>query len=314
MKYILKKICILLLTLFLVSIITFLAFHIVPGDAAMTILGTEASEEKLNALRVELGSDQPPLRQYQNWMIGALHGDFGNSIKYKRPVAGMLAERVPVTLILGCMVMLLTLIIGIPLGVYAAYKKNTWIDSVVNVITMVGISIPGFFLSIIMIWIFGLVLKWFTPGGYISFRDNLPQFLRFMIFPAISIAIPETAILVKYIRATVITEQDSEYVRTARSKGTKEWKILYGHILKNAIVSIVPLIGMMIGSIFGGSLIVEQVYGIPGIGRLLITSVTSRDFPMTQALVLYIAAIIVITNFLVDIVIQMIDPRIRFKN
>lgn len=314
MKYILKKICILLLTLFLVSIITFLAFHIVPGDAAMTILGTEASEEKLNALRAELGSDQPPLRQYQNWMIGALHGDFGNSIKYKRPVAGMLAERVPVTLILGCMVMLLTLIIGIPLGVYAAYKKNTWIDSVVNVITMVGISIPGFFLSIIMIWIFGLVLKWFTPGGYISFRDNLPQFLRFMIFPAISIAIPETAILVKYIRATVITEQDSEYVRTARSKGTKEWKILYGHILKNAIVSIVPLIGMMIGSIFGGSLIVEQVYGIPGIGRLLITSVTSRDFPMTQALVLYIAAIIVITNFLVDIVIQMIDPRIRFKN
>ena len=311
MKYIARKTIILLLTLFLVSVVAFVAFHIVPGDPAMMILGTEASQERLEALREELGTNKPLTEQYADWIGGIFHGDLGNSIKYKQPVVSLLAGRVQVTVILGCMVMAITLLVGIPLGIFAAHKKNTWLNPVINLFTMLGISIPGFFLSILMIWIFGLILKWFTPGQYVSYQDNIGGFFRFMIFPALSIALPETTILVKYIRAAVITEQSADYVRTARSKGNTETAILYRHILKNAIVAIVPLIGMMIGSIFGGSLIVEQVYGVPGIGRLLISSVTSRDFPLTQTLVLYIAAVIVLTNFLVDIIIQIIDPRIR---
>lgn len=313
MRYILKKFNILLITLFLVSVVTFLAFHVVPGDPALMILGTEATEEQLEALREELGTNKPIVEQYGDWISGLFRGELGTSIKYNKPVAELLSGRIPVTIFLGIMVMILTLAVGIPLGVYAAYKKNSWLNPVFNLLTMLGISIPGFFLSIIVIWIFGLILKWFTPGEYVSYKDNLLQFLHFIIFPAISIALPETAILVKYIRASVITEGEAEYVRTARSKGNKESSILIRHILKNALVAIVPLIGMMLGNILGGSLIVEQVYGIPGVGRLLISSVTSRDFPLIQTLVLYIATIIVVINFLVDVIIQLIDPRIRLR-
>lgn len=314
MKYLVKKILILLLTLLLVSVITFFAFHVVPGDPAMMLLGTEASEERLDALREELGTNKPLLEQYTDWMQGIFTGDLGNSIKYKQPVQDLLADRIPVTLLLGVMVAFLTIVIGIPLGVYAAYKKNSWLNPFFNVITMVGISIPGFFLSILVIWIFGLMLGWFAPGVYVSYTESLRGFFQFMIFPAVSIALPEIAILAKYVRASVITELDADYVRTARSKGSKDSSILYKHVLKNAIVGIIPLIGMMIGNIFGGSIIVEQVFGVPGIGRLLISSVTSRDFPLTQILVLYIAVIVVVTNFLVDIVLQVIDPRIRIQS
>ncbi len=313
MKYIVKKVIILLVTLFLISVVTFAAFHIVPGDPAMMILGTEASGERVEAMREELGTNRPLTEQYVSWIGGIFHGDMGNSIIYKQPVTKLLIGRVQVTVILGCMVMLLTLLVGIPLGVFAAYKKNTWLNPVMNLLTILGISIPGFFLSILMIWIFGLILNWFTPGQYVSYQESVSGFFRFMIFPALSIALPETAILMKYIRSAVITEQTEDYVRTARSKGNTENAILYRHILKNAIVAIVPLIGMMIGDIFGGSLIIEQVYGIPGVGKLLISSVTSRDFPLTQTLFLYIASVIVLTNFLVDIIIQVIDPRIRLE-
>ena len=178
---------------------------------------------------------------------------------------------------------------------------------------MTGISIPGFFLSILFMWVFGLVLHLFTPGNYVSYRDNPVGFFRFMFFPALAIAVPQIATLTKYVRTSVLGELDKDYVRTARGKGSTMHRILYGHVLRNAIVAVIPLIGMMIGSIFSGSIIVEQVFGVPGIGRLLIASVTGRDFPLTQTLVMYVAFVIVITNFIVDILIQLIDPRIRIS-
>lgn len=314
MKYIIKKVLILCLTLFLISLLTFGAFYIVPGDPALLILGVEASEEKLETLREQLGTNLPLAEQYKNWILGFLQGDFGTSLKYSQPVSKLLEGRLPVTIIMGCMVMAMVLIAGIWLGVYAAKKKDTWIEQLINAYTMLGISIPGFFLSIIVMWIFGLILHFFVPGNYVSYKDNLPEFLRFMFFPAFSLAVPQTAIMVKYIRAAVLNELQADYVRTAKGKGNKARGILYGHVLKNAIVAIVPLVGMMIGEIFSGSIIIEQVYGIPGVGSLLITAVTSRDFPLAQTLVVYVALIIVVTNFLVDIVIQLIDPRIRLSN
>lgn len=313
MRYIIKKIFVLIITLFLISILTFSAFNIVPGDPALLILGTEASPEKLQNLRVQLGTDKPLGTQYIKWLTGFVQGDFGNSIKYDKPVGSLLADRIPVTLSLSIIALILIISIAIPLGIYAAKKKDTIIDSIINFIMMVSISIPRFFLGILFIWVFGLIFRIFSPGKYISYGEDFGGFLKIMIFPALTIAIPNLAILMKYLRTSVIGELKSDYVRTAYGKGNKENGVLYGHVLKNAIVTVVPLIGMMVGAIFSESIIVEQVFGLPGIGRLLISSITSRDFPLTETLVIFIATIVVITNFLVDIMIQIIDPRIRIR-
>ena len=311
MRYFVKKVGILLLTLVVISIVTFWLFHIVPGDPAASMLGTSASQEQLEDLRKELGLDQPLPTQYMNWIKGAVKGDFGTSIMYKKPVAKLLKGKLSVTLILGAMALAIVILIGIPLGVFTAGRKHAFSEQILNMLNLLGISFPGFFLSILLIWIFGLVLHWFTPGRFVTFSRNPAGFFRSMIFPAIAIAIPQTCILSKYIRTAVIEEIRADYVRTARSKGSTKNRIMYVHVLKNAIVSVVPLIGMIVSGIFSGSIVIEQVFGIPGIGRLLISSVTSRDYPTVQTLVMYIAILILVVNFIVDILIQILDPRIR---
>ncbi len=314
MRYLVKKIFILIVTMFLISVLTFCAFHIIPGDPAQLILGTTASPEKLDALRTQLGTNLPLGEQYRNWITGFIRGDFGTSIRYSMPVKSLIEGHVTVTLILGLMVILLTLLISIPLGIFTAKKRGTWAEQVLGFFNILGLSVPGFFLSILLMWVFGLVLHLFTPGAYVSYTDSIPGFLQYMIFPAIAIAIPEIATLTRYVQTAVQEEMDKDYVRTARGKGAGMERILYRHILRNAIVAVIPLIGMIVGSIFSGSIIVEQVFAVPGIGRLLISSVTGRDFPLTQTLVMYIALIIVLTNFAVDLLIQVIDPRIRLAD
>ena len=309
MRYFVRKVCVLILTLFAISIVTFALFHIVPGDPAAMILGTSASQEQLDDLREELGLNRPLTEQYVDWISGAMHGDFGNSIMYRKPVAKLLKGKLSLTLILGAMALALVILIGIPLGVFTAGRKHALSEQLLNFVNILGISVPGFFLSILIIWIFGLLLHWFTPGRFVTFSRDPAKFFRFMIFPAI--AIPQTCILSKYIRTAVIEEIRADYVRTARSKGSTKNRIMYVHVLKNAIISVVPLIGMIVSGIFSGSIVIEQVFGIPGIGRLLIASVTSRDYPMVQTLVMYIAILILIVNFVVDILIQILDPRIR---
>ena len=311
MRYFIKKVSILLLTLVVISIVTFWLFHIVPGDPAASMLGTSASQEQLENLRKELGLDQPLTTQYMNWIKGAVKGDFGTSIMYKKPVAKLLKGKLSITLILGAMSLIIVILVGIPLGVFTAGRKHVFSEQVLNMINLLGISFPGFFLSILLIWVFGLVLHWFIPGRFITFSRDPAGFFRSMIFPAIAIAIPQTCILSKYIRSAVIEEIRADYVRTARSKGSTKNRIMYVHVLKNAIVSVVPLIGMIVSGIFSGSIVIEQVFGIPGIGRLLIASVTSRDYPTVQTLVMYIAILILVVNFIVDILIQILDPRIR---
>ncbi|MBQ3972872.1 MAG: ABC transporter permease, partial [Lachnospiraceae bacterium] len=225
----------------------------------------------------------------------------------------LLKGRLPVTLALGLISLVIILLLGIPLGILAARKRGTWVERIIHFLTILGISVPNFFLCILLMWIFGMVLHFFTPGEYISYTKNVSGFFRSLFWPALSIAIPQTAILTKYIRTAMLEELGEDYVRTARGKGAGETWILYLHVLKNAIVAVVPLIGMIVASVLSGSIIIEQVYGIPGMGKLLIGAVTSRDFPLTQTLVIYITVLIVVTNFLVDIAIQLIDPRIRLS-
>lgn len=313
MNYLVRKILVLLVTLFLISLLTFAAFHIIPGDPAQLILGTTASAEKLEALRTQLGTNLPLGEQYRNWIVGFLHGDFGTSIRYSVPVKTLIEGHVTVTLLLGLMVIALTLLVSIPLGIYTAKKRGTWAEQVLGVLNILGLSVPGFFLSILLMWIFGLILHLFTPGAYVSYTEDPAGFFRYMIFPALAIAIPEIATLTRYVQTAMTQELEKDYIRTARGKGAGEHRILYRHALRNAIVAVIPLIGMIIGSILSGSIIVEQVFAVPGIGRLLISSVTARDFPLTQTLVMYIALIIVLTNFAVDLLIQAVDPRIRLS-
>lgn len=305
MFYIIRKVFILFITLFLVSLVVFCAFHIIPGDPAMLILGTEASPEKLESLRSELGTDKPLFFQYMHWVKGTLHGDFGMSLKYRKSVSLLMQNRISVTFILGLASFFIVAAIGLPLGILAGYKKTGIVHQVIILFSMIGISIPGFFLSVLIIWCFGLTLHLFVPGEYEGMQ---------LVFPAVAIALPQVAVLVKYVSSSVMEEYSKTYVRTARSRGNSEIRILFCHVLKNSLVSVIPLIGMVTGSIFSGSIIVEQVFSISGIGRLLISSVTSRDFPLTQTIVLYIAFTIVLVNFSVDILIQLIDPRIRLKH
>ena len=311
MRYFIRKLGIMVLTLFIISMVTFWLFHIVPGDPAAMILGTSASQEQLENLREELGLNRPLQEQYVEWISGSLHGDFGKSIQYRKPVAKLLKGKLSVTLTLGAMAMTLVIIFGIFLGVFTAGRKHVLSEQILNILNILGISFPGFFLSILLIWIFGLSLHWFNPGKFVSFSRDPAKFFEFMIWPAIAIAIPQICILSKYIRTAVIDEARSDYVRTARSKGSTKNRILYVHVLKNAIVSVVPLIGMIVSGIFSGSIVIEQVFGIPGIGRLLIASVSARDYPTVQTLVMYIAILILVVNFIVDILIQILDPRIR---
>lgn len=313
MRYFVKKLGIMLITLFVISIVTFWLFHIVPGDPAAMMLGTSASQEQLDDLREELGLDRPLIEQYTEWITGAVHGDFGKSIMYRKPVANLLKGKLSVSLALGAIALALVILIGIPLGVFTAGRRHAISEQLLNFVNILGISIPGFFLSILLIWVFGLILHWFTPGRFVTFARNPVKFLQFMIWPAIAIAIPQTCVLSKYIRTAVIEEVRSDYVRTARSKGSTKFRIMYVHVLKNAIISVVPLIGMIVSGIFSGSIVIEQVFGIPGIGRLLIASVTSRDYPTVQTLVMYIAILILVVNFIVDILIQILDPRIRIS-
>ncbi len=313
MKRIVKKLIIVVITLFTISILTFAAFHIIPGDPAMQILGTEASPERLAALREKLGTDKSLPNQYLNWLKGLASGNFGVSIKYNKPVKDLIADRIPVTVALSLMSMLLILIISIPVGLYCGKKKRAIVNECINTVTMISISFPNFFLGILFIWIFGLSLRFFIPGGYISYSDDFIKFIKYLFYPALAIAIPNIAVIIKFLRSSILCERKLDYVRTALGKGNTENRVLYRHILKNAIVPVIPILGMMVGDIFSGSIIIEQVFSIPGLGKLLIAAISARDYPLIQTLVVLIAFIVVLSNSLVDVILQILDPRIRIE-
>jgi peptide/nickel transport system permease protein/oligopeptide transport system permease protein len=311
MKYIMKRIYTLVITLFMVSFLTFIAFQVIPGDSAVTSLGTNATEEAIDALREELGLNENVLVRFFTWIGNTLQGDFGKSFQYELPVKSLVGDRMPVTLWLSLLSIIIILIVSIPLGILTAKKEGGFIDRLITLITNTSMAIPPFFLGMIITLVFGFVLKWFIPGRYVNPSDNFGQFIRFMIFPALAIGIPKIAMVVKFLRSSVLRQLKQDYVRTARSKGQKENTILYRHVLKNALIPVITFIAMVIADIMAGSIIIEQVFGLPGLGRLLVTSISNRDYPVVQIIILYIAAVVVIVNFIVDILYQYIDPRVR---
>ena len=319
MKLFIKKIITLIMTLFLVSVADFLAFQIIPGDVVTSILGTEATPEREEQLREELGLNDPPVERYFKWAGGVLRGDFGRSYQYSKnmnemmPVAELIGDKLPVTLWLAGLSMVLIILVSIPLGVLWAKSANRFLDAALGVITQAAMAVPSFFLGILVTFLFGIVLKWFVPGGYISYRESLSGFLGYLLFPALSIALPKIAMTARFLRNSMLTQMQADYVRTAYSKGCTRKRVMYGHVLRNALMPVVTFLGMIIAEIVAGSIVVEQVFGLPGIGRLLISSINNRDFPVVEILILSITFVVIFVYFLVDILYRVIDPRISEK-
>ncbi|MGO4970787.1 ABC transporter permease [[Clostridium] aminophilum] len=312
MKKIIRKIITLIITLLCISFLTFSAFAIIPGDAAANKLGKEATAERIEQLREEMGLNDPLPVRYGRWLSGAVQGDFGESYRYDgRTVQSLIARRLPITMLLAGISLVIIIIVSVPLGILSARFSGRFVDIFSSHLTQVIMAVPSFFLGILMTYVFGLVLHWYQPGTFVSPDENLWASLQYLFFPALAIALPKIAMTMRFLRNSVLTEMRKDYVRTATSKGMDENRILYHHVLKNALIPVVTFVAMVVAEILAGSLVVEQVFSVPGIGILLISSISSRDYPVVQALVLYITSVVVILNFLVDVIYEALDPRVR---
>lgn len=313
MNFYIRKIFSLLTTILLVSLITFLVFQILPGDPVTIILGPDADPLQAQAMRESLGLDAPLFVRYIDWIKNAIRGDLGLSIRYNQPVSQLILSRIPVTTSLAFMSILLTLAIGLPLGTYIARKNDSLVGKVVSICSQLGLAIPSFWTGILLILLFSVTLGLLPSGDYIPMSESFIGWLSRIILPSISIAIGTSAVLIRYLRTAMLDESTQLYVQTARSKGLSENAVYTKHIFKNALIPTITILGLLVIDILGGSIITENVFNIPGLGNLIVSSINSRDLPLTQGLVLYLATIVVTFNFLVDILYSIVDPRIRIS-
>lgn len=312
MKFFIKKLITLIITLLVISFLTFTAFSVIPGDAAFSRLGKDATEEQLERARDEMGLNDPLLERYGRWVTDAMQGDFGESYRYEgTSVRSLLAQRLPVTVLLAVISLLIITVISVPLGILSARFAGKWVDTLTNCLTQILMAVPSFFLGMILTYVFGLILHMFQPGKFIEPSENFGKSAQYLLFPALAVALPKIAMVVKFLRSSILTEMNREYVRTAYSRGNTETAVLYGHVLKNAMIPVVTFFAMVIAEILAGSIVAEQVFSVPGIGRLLISSISNRDYPVVQAIVLYITSVVVLINFAVDMIYQVLDPRVR---
>lgn len=310
MKYVLKKLLSCIITLFIVSLLVFVAFALIPGDPALSKLGTNATEATLNAMRHQMGLDRPLLVRYFSWLGGALKGDFGVSYGYSLPVSSMIMDKLPITLTMMVYSMVLMVLIGVPLGVYASYKEGTAIDRVIQIINQINMAIPPFFSGILITLIFGVTFRMFTPGGFVSMKVNPGRFFWFMFFPSLAIALPKSAMILNLLYSSLNGEKKKDYVRTAYSRGNTSKDVFFGHMLKNACIPTITFLGMALADLVAGSIIIEQVFGIPGLGRILLTSIQNRDYPVVIAIIMLVAVMVILTNLMVDILYKIVDPRV----
>ena len=312
MNFIFRRIVIALITVFLVSILCFLAFSVIRGDPASFLAGINASQEQLSVLREEMGLNRNVVIRYLDWLSGFISGRTGVSLSFRgESVSALISQRIPITVTLALLSLFFILLISIPVSLLTVNREGGILDGIVNFLTAAGLSTPNFFMGLLFIFFFGFGLKLFIPGEYINYNENFFGFIRCLCFPALAIAIPNAAILVKFLRGSLFAELRGYYVTMARSKGAGGLYILRRHVLKNALLPAITIFAMIIAEVFSGSIIIEQVFTIPGIGRLLITAISSRDYPLIQSLMVYIAFIIITANTLADIAIMIIDPRIR---
>ena len=313
MQIIIKKTGLLLLTLLLVSLLAFLAFQIIPADPATMLLGTEYSPERAAALRAEMGLDRGVLVRYWDWLSGFVRGDMGQSYIYAMNVSEVMEGKLAVTAWLTLLSWLLVTAVSIPLGIALARYEGGRFERLIVAGNQLFMAIPPFFLGILLTYLFGLLLRWFTPGRYVPPVQSFSGFLGYMIFPALAVSLPKIARIAKLLRASILSEMNRDYVRTAYSHGNSRWSVIERHVLPNALLPVVTYLAMSLADIVASSIVVEQVFALPGLGRLLIASISNRDYPVALCIVVIVASVVVFMNYLADLVTQLIDPRIRLS-
>jgi ABC-type dipeptide/oligopeptide/nickel transport system permease component len=310
-KYVIRKLVTMIITLMAVSALVFISFQLIPGNPAISRLGTEATPEKIARLTHELGLDRPLLTRYFEWIKGIFRWDFGMSYSYNQSVTSLISDKLVITLMLSFIAILITVLVSFPLGIYAARKSDTKLDVVINSLNQFIMAVPSFFSGILITLIFGVILRIFTPGAFVSYKINMFKCISYLIFPAIAIALPKISMVVKLLKDTCLQEAKKDYVRTAYSRGNRTKAVFYKHVLKNAMVPVITFLSMTFADIIAGSIIVEQVFSVPGLGRLLLTSISGRDYPVCEAIILFLAFFVVFSNLLVDLFYRVLDPRIR---
>jgi peptide/nickel transport system permease protein len=298
--------------LMIVSLITFAMIHLIPGDPAVAIAGMSASAEQIANIRRDLGLDQPLLGQLWDWYANLLHGDLGRSLLLGQPVVQATLLRLPVTLALSAYALLLTLLIGLGSGILAALRQNTWIDQAAMVLAMLGISLPGFYLGLLMIIVFAVELHWLPTGGYVPLTQDPAGWLASSTMPAISLALLLAGLLARITRSTMLEVLRQDYIRTARAKGLPERNVVLKHAFANALIPVTTVVGIIVSLLISGSVVVETLFSIPGIGQLLTQAVLNRDYPMVQGGLLITTALLVLVNIAVDVCYALLDPRVRY--
>ena len=286
--------------MFIVSLLAFLAFQVIPGSPATSMLGTNATPEKVAQLEEEMGLDDPVLVRYGRWVADFVQGDWGESYSYNLPVKDMVLEKLPATA-------------ALVLGIATARREGSRLDRIITVVNQICMSIPPVFVGILLCFVFGITLRVFVPGNFVSFADSPGQFFLYMLFPALAVALSRMAMTVKMLRSSILDEMNKDYIRTAFSRGRTRVDALKKHALRNAMIPVIAFLAVTAAELVAGSIVVEQVFAVPGIGRLLLASIGSRDFPVAQAVVVLLAVWVVVVNFIADILYQYMDPRVRIQ-
>lgn len=311
-RYILKRVLSVIPVLLVVAVVVFALIHLTAGDPAGIMLGDNATPEDIARLRTELGLDRPLIAQFWIWFRNLLRGDLGDSIFLHRPVLQAIIERAEPTLMLTAMSLLVAVIIGVPTGVISAVKRNTWIDRLFLTTGLLGASIPSFWLGLGLIYVFAVSLAKLPSAGYQPIADGLWGCIRYLILPSLALGFPNSALITRITRSSMLDVLDQDYVRVARAKGLSVNKVVLRHALRNALVPILTVVGLTFATLMGGAVVTETVFNIPGVGRLVVQSVTRRDYPVIQGIVLAIASLYVFINLVVDVLYTVVDPRIKY--
>ncbi|MEX0765474.1 MAG: ABC transporter permease [bacterium] len=312
-RYVVQRLILLIPVLFVISVVVFSLMHLIPGDPAQVILGFENTDPaQLAAVRRDLGLDRPVYVQYGRWLGRVLSGNLGTSVRTGRPIGALILEALPFTLELAIYAVVLAILIAVPVGTLAGTTSSRLADGTMQTLTLLGLSLPAFWVGAMFILLFSVHLRWFPVLTFPALLDAPLANLRGFFLPALTLAIPNAAAIARMVRASLVSVRREEYVKVARAKGLSERLVVRRHMLKNALIPVVTLIGIVAGYLLGGSIVVEQVFAIPGVGRMGLQAIVQRDYPVLQAVVLIVTALFVLVNLLVDLIYVFLDPRIRY--
>ncbi len=313
LRYTLKRLASLIISLAVASLVIFFVIEVAPGDPASFMLGVNAQPDTLAALRAELGLDVPKWQRYIDWVSGMLVGDFGTSYTYRTPVSDMVAQRLQVSLPLALYALAISTIIAFPAGIYAASRRGQAGDIGVMGATQLGVAIPNFWFAMMMVLIFAINLRWFNAGGFAGWDKGLWAGLHSLTLPAISLALPQAAILARVMRSALLDVLGEDFMRTARAKGLTARQALWRHGLRNALIPVLTIIGLQFSFLLAGAIIIEQVFYLPGLGRLIFQSISARDLIVVESVVMLLVFAVIVVNFLVDLAYAAVDPRLRSR-